>query len=450
MLSACLDDDSDDDHVPIEVPEMPAPVPSDIRILHASPDAPMVNVNADGNPIEVAQNLDYQGATSVFSVDPGTYQITVDALLPSDTTSTVIDAQATLEEATDYTILAVDNVAGLEPLIIANQDADIGAGNLRVQVVHAAPNAPTVDIYVTAPGADLTAEQPLDTLAFKEYTEQVEVPEGDYQIRITAAGETTAVFDSGTVSLAAGADLIVAATKNVDAGMSPVSLLVATTEGGSLLLDANTPAEVRAIHGIADAPAVDVLVDVANGDDILLFDGAPFKGVTTYIEVEEGEYLLDVVADADNSIVAINDVTAAVSAGVRYTAIANNTLTNADLDFAVDDARPLATAAQVRIFHASQATGGVDIYVTADGEIDSVEPTFTNVEYSTDMLTNTGYVQLAPGDYVVTVTPTGTKTEAIETGVLMLEAAKIYTALAVDGDMPGDGPQLILADDFIE
>jgi hypothetical protein len=103
----------------------------------------------------------------------------------------------------------------------------------------------------------------------------------------------------------------------------------------------------------------------------------------------------------------------------------------------------------VRIFHASQATPNVDIYVTADGEIADVSPAFSDVPYATGALAETGYVQLAAGDYVVTVTPTGTKTEAIETGTLSLVAGEIYTAFAVDGDMEGDAPQLILLDGFV-
>ena len=106
------------------------------------------------------------------------------------------------------------------------------------------------------------------------------------------------------------------------------------------------------------------------------------------------------------------------------------------------------TAAQVRIFHASEATPAVDIYVTANGDIADVEPAFSNVSYNTGTLAETGYVELGAGSYVVTVTPTGTKDAAIETGILNLQAGNIYTAIAVNGNMAGDPPQLILADDF--
>jgi hypothetical protein len=64
------------------------------------------------------------------------------------------------------------------------------------------------------------------------------------------------------------------------------------------------------------------------------------------------------------------------------------------------------------------------------------------------MLSETGYVELPAGDYVVTVTGAGSKDAAIETGVLSLEVNKVYTAIAIDGLMAGDGPTLITADDL--
>ena len=86
--------------------------------------------------------------------------------------------------------------------------------------------------------------------------------------------------------------------------------------------------------------------------------------------------------------------------------------------------------------------------MTADGDISAVSPNFAGVNFTTPMLTETGYVELPAGDYVVTVTGAGYKNVAIETGVLSLEVNKVYTAIAIDGLMAGDGPTLITADDL--
>ncbi len=445
LLSGCWLDDDDDE---IKTPVQPAPVVADanVRVVHASPDAPTVDIIVNGTPVDAKLDIDYQDATAWLAIAPDTYDIAVEANLPGDDAN-VLSLSTTLVSDQTYTVFAIGSVADdtLEALVVENTLTAVTNGNIRAQVVHAAPNAPDVDVYVTAPNVELSSEQPLATLSYKAFTGQVEVPAGDYQIRITPAGSTTVVFDSGTLSLVAGSDLLISATQNVATGSSPVSLVVATGEGSTTLLDKDSPAEIRAVHAVADAPAVDIIANNA----ITLVDGASFKDATDYIEVAAGDYLIDVAADADNSVVVIDDAAITLNAGMRYTAIANSTLENIDLDLIVDMPRKIATAVQVRIFHASQATPNVDIYVTADGEIADVSPAFSNIPYAKGPLVETGYVQLPAGDYVVTVTVTGTKNKAIETGVLSLAAGVIYTAFAVDGDMEGNAPQLILLDGFV-
>jgi hypothetical protein len=437
LLVACSDDDDD----VIVTPEPPEIQTADLRIIHAVPDAPTVNVYAGSDILAGLENVDYQVSSSWITVDEGTYPVRVEANIPGGNAD-VITASLTLDGEKSYNVIAVGSVSGasIEPLVVAVDRSAVTAGNARVQVVHAAPNAPMVDIYVTAPGTDIESEQALATASFKDATGQVEVPTGDYQIRITPAGTKTVVFDSGSINLAAAADLIIAATQNTGTGTSPVTLLVSDGTTFFNVWDINSKAHVRVVHAVSDAPAVDVIANNA----LTLFDAVAYKGVTDYLVVDGGDYTIDVAADADNSIVPIDDAAINLSNGMFYTAIANSDLATIGLDLVMDMPRPVATAAKVRIFHASLDAMAVDIYVTTDGNITSVDPTWTGVDFTTPMLTETGYVELAAGDYYVTVTGTASKTAAIETGMLSLEASKVYTAIAVDGM----GPTLITADDF--
>ncbi len=438
FLIGCSDDDDDVVQEPTPTPEY-----ANVRVVHAASDAPMVNITANDAILNDLESVDYQVASSRFEVETGMYDIGVTGILPGENAE-VLQADVTLEADMNYDIFAVGNVGdeSLSLLTVTSMETAVDAGNAQVQIVHAASMAPMVDIYVTAPDTDITAEQPLVTAEFTDATDLIQVPAGDYQIRITPAGETTVVYDSGTVNLADGADLLIAATNNVGTGDSPVTLLAADGDGSFKIWDAEAGAAIRVVHGISDAPAVDV---VAN-NEIVLVDGIQFPRTTDYLSVAAGDYLIDVVADSDNSVVAIDDAELTLEVGMSYTAIANNVLAAPELDVLVDMPRSVATEAKVRIVHASPSAGNVDIYVTADGEIDAVDPAFADIAYETGELVETGYVSLAEGDYVVTVTPTGTKTAAIETGVLALENGEIYTAIALDGAMEGDLPQLALLD----
>lgn len=447
VLFACSDND-------LELPEItptPAPTPdpepevSDpfIRVTHASPDAPMVDVMANGEILANLESVDYQVSSGWISVPADTYSVQVDALLPADSSATVIDASLTLDNDKTYDVVAIGTTANIAPLVIENDLSEVSDGNVRLQVVHAAPAAPMVDVYVTAPGDDLMAAQPVATASFMDYTGQVEVPAGDYQIRIAAAGTDTVVYDSGSLNLAAGADLMVLATQNVGAGESPVTLLVADGSGSFLLWDDNTGANLRVVHGVANGPSVDVIAN----NEIVLVEALPFTDATNYLAVVDGDYLIDVAAN-NNGVVVVDDAAVTLKVGQSYTAIANNELSDVGLDLVMDNPRRIATAAQVRIFHASPGAGDVDIYVTTDGDIENAQPAFSAVPFTTPMLAETGYVQLTAGDYFVTVTAAGTKNAAIEAGMLTLQGGNIYTAVAVDAERGGLPPQLILMDDF--
>jgi len=344
-----------------------------------------------------------------------------------------------------YTVFAVGKVADqtLEPIVVTGTTADVSAGKIRLQVVHAAAGAPEVDIHVTAPDAELGS--PLATLMFKDSTEYVEVDPGQYQVRIALPGTDTVVFDSGSLDLStAGTDLVVAAIDSRFSGESPVSLLAIGQDGSEMdILDADATSSVRVVHNVSDAPAVDVIVN----DAITLVNALAFPDFTDYVPVAPETYNVKVAADADNSVVVI-DADLALEAGAYYSVLAVGAWVENTVEPLVlaDMPRRVATEAKVRIVHGSTLAGEVDIYVTASEDISVAAPAFTAVPFKAE----TGYVALAAGDYVVTVTPTGSKTAAIGPVALTLEANQIYTAVARDGIGLTTDVGLILLDDFVQ
>lgn len=455
LLFACSDNDNDVRQpapTPVATPApAPTPAPANVRVTHASFDAPAVNVLV--NNAAALENVGYQVSSGWQQLTAAETSFQVDARLPGDATAAVINATLTLESGKSYEVIALGKVADgsagsnpLEALVITNEGTAVTAGNARAQVVHAAPDAPRVDIYVTAVDAALSDSQPLATASYKENTAQVEVTAGDYQVRITPEGDKqTVVFDSGALTLADGADLLILATPNVAAGTSPVALLIADGTSSSVVLDKNAGANLRVIHAVADAPEVDVFAD---GNEAV--SALAFKGVTGYLNLPEGDRTLRVAAAADNSVVVINDATVNLNKGSHYSVLAVGELTQSSINPAVlqDMPRRVATAAQVRVIHASPAAGNVDIYVTATSDISAVEPNFAAVPFTNPQLAETGYVALAAGQYVVTVTAAGTKQAAIGPLELSFDANKIYTVIATDNTGGGLPPGIITLDDF--
>jgi len=97
---------------------------------------------------------------------------------------------------------------------------------VKVRAIHGAPSAPAGDIYVTAPGADLSGETPaLSGVEFGDVADYIEAPAGDYQVRVTLAGTRTVVIDSGPLTLASG-QVRTAIAVDAAGGGGPFDLLV--------------------------------------------------------------------------------------------------------------------------------------------------------------------------------------------------------------------------------
>jgi len=192
-----------------------------VRVVHASPDAPSVDVLVDDT--QVLSAVPYLGSSSYLEVPSGTRNVKVNA---AGTSTTVIDADLPLTAATDYTVIAGGLVSDIAPLVLEDDRSAPSSGNVKVRAVHGAPSAPAVDIYVTAPGADLQAATPaLTNVPFGAASDYLTVPAGEYQVRVTPAGSKTVVIDSGTLPLAAG-QVRTAIAVDTPGGGAPFDLLL--------------------------------------------------------------------------------------------------------------------------------------------------------------------------------------------------------------------------------
>jgi len=194
---------------------------AELRVVHASPDAPAVDVLV--NNTRVLEGVAYQAASSYLPVDTGAQRIRVNA---AGTDTTVIDVTPTLDKDVAYTAFAIDRLSSIEPLLTVDERDSAPKGNVNIRVIHGAPSAPAVDVYVTSPDADLSSAEPvLKNVPFRAVSDYLQVPAGEYRARVTAAGKKQAVIDSGALELTSGLTATVIALDAPGSG-SPFSLKV--------------------------------------------------------------------------------------------------------------------------------------------------------------------------------------------------------------------------------
>lgn len=125
-----------------------------------------------------------------------------------------------------YTVIASGLVADIAPIVLEDDASTPAPGTVRIPAVHGAPSAPAVDVYVTAPDADLASATPvLTNVAFGDASDYIDAPAGEYQVRVTPAGTRTVVIDSGALTLTGGQVRTAIAVDAVGGG-APFDLLL--------------------------------------------------------------------------------------------------------------------------------------------------------------------------------------------------------------------------------
>ncbi|SDF77616.1 DUF4397 domain-containing protein [Halorientalis regularis] len=153
-----------------------------VRVAHLSPDAPNVDVYVDGSA--VLEDVAFTDVSGYLELAPGTH--TVEITAAGDMSTSVFEQDLELAAA-DYTIAAAGELAedgkAFSPLVLEDNRESPGENMSRVRLVHAAPDAPAVDVTVNATGAAI-----FDDVAYGE-TSSTTVEANDYTIQVRAANE---------------------------------------------------------------------------------------------------------------------------------------------------------------------------------------------------------------------------------------------------------------------
>ena len=192
-----------------------------IRVLHASPDAPAVDILIDGSPL--VEGVSYPTASGFSDIEAGHRRIQVN-LAGSDTS--VIDARADFAEDSRYLVVASGRAAEISPLIFPVTADRPVAGSALIRVLHAAASAPDVDVYAVEEATSIASVQPvLSGVPFRAISDYLSVPQGRYDLYVTIKGTKTVAIEARGVSIAEGAVLTVSAL-DAPGGGAPFSLQI--------------------------------------------------------------------------------------------------------------------------------------------------------------------------------------------------------------------------------
>ena len=419
---------------------------------------------------EVWSSMPFASGTAYRSVDPDTYTVNFDSLLPGDATTScqgdvnkngVKDTNECTRVATEsvnvvngheylaaltgkYGALAV-RVYDDTPHVFDNITTD-GNGvdtNLQVQIFNWSSTLGPVDVYLEPPGTNLSVTQVKATLQpGDEYNGLVD--SGDYVLTITPVGNPSSpVYTSDNVTLSQQTRVGFGIFDGTSDTTSAVRVTRFRDQGGDLL-DRRQPTLLRAANV---APSVGT-VDIYAQEDYThaLFSALALNQETQYVTLDPtwlAMLELDVTPTGNVGVLLKRDELS-FTKGQRTTyflaqtsAGAFNSLTG------VDATRRLAPYAQLRTVNSFGSS--LDFYIIPHGN--NVFTSTINESLSTASVGVSQ--QFAPGSFDIIIAKSGTDTFVYGPQQVTLAGGGIYTIVAVPTDQASRANVLML-DDFVK
>ncbi|WPC44481.1 DUF4397 domain-containing protein [Clostridium sp. JS66] len=149
-----------------------------IRVFHAAPDAPAVDVYA--NNAIIVSNIKFKGFSQYIRVPQGKYRFRV--FKQGTQKNPLIDRDIIIPENRILTLAAIGIMPNLELKAIEDTLEPLRRGRSKVRFIHLSPNAPAVDI--TLPNGNVIFKN----VSYKEVTGYKEVRPGSYNLQVKTAG----------------------------------------------------------------------------------------------------------------------------------------------------------------------------------------------------------------------------------------------------------------------
>lgn len=147
-----------------------------VRAVHASPDAPNVDIRVNGALPGPLTNVPFTAASPYLTVNSGAnnFQVTPTGL-PGPV---VINATVNLAAGSETTVAAMNILSSIQPVVFTD-DNTLNPAAARIRFIHASPNTPTVSIGVQGTSTILFSD-----VSFTQSGGYISVPGGTYNLDV--------------------------------------------------------------------------------------------------------------------------------------------------------------------------------------------------------------------------------------------------------------------------
>jgi len=161
----------------------------EIRVAHASPDAPAVDVLVNDMVAEKFTNLQFRIVSKYVHLNAGSYNFKV--VPTGKKTPVMLNFNQTINHMfLPFTVVVGNNVASLKQYLLNDDRQRPRRGYSAFRFVHMSPDAPPVDVRF-----DGQTNPIFKSIGFGQATTYQEVRSGDYTVQLLAAGTNNVIFE---------------------------------------------------------------------------------------------------------------------------------------------------------------------------------------------------------------------------------------------------------------
>lgn len=412
--------------VPVLAQDGAADASSSIRFVHASPDAPAIDIIVDGQP--VAQGLEFGSVTGFASVPEGEHGIIV---VPAgeDSTSALIDETIDTDGDDVYTIAVANLLNSLELKTFEGNLDDLPENEARVRLINLSPDEGGVDL------AQVGGDEWFDDIQFGDASDHRNVQEGSYDLEIRLHDAESSLLSISGAQIDRGTEVtfVLIGTQSSDS-LQVLTLATGVDTACAIhlgLSEADADACVRITHAALDGTAVDVyledslLVAGLQPGDSSDFFAVPTGSDRTFALVPENGSLEDQILESDVDLDE-GDATDVIIGG----SVSDLKVINDELDLS-----PVASdQSRLRAVNLSTSPDEIDILVT-DG--DTLVGGVDFEEFSDEIL-------VSAGTYDIQVQAAGEDDVLFRSEALTIDPEMSYTLIATGSVDSGTFTMLVI------
>jgi hypothetical protein len=384
------------------------PHPAQVRVINLMPEPASLDVSIGGAPAFSA--LTFQTLTGYQSYENKTTNFSV-AVTGSATP--LLNFSYPLAGEQPYTVVLMGTLANPSATLLAEVPNAPTNGNIQLSVFNAAINNGSMDIYVTAPGADITQLNPnYFNVRYNGVSLNLAFPPGTYQIQICEQGTKTVIYDSGGSVLQPNIALTLLAYTRGSSAL--VNAAVIESKGGGAVLN-TIFAFVKAINAGTGTTTVDLLQGTTKQISAVAYANAsPYQQVpqgATTLNFEASSAPGTPIASVPAALAPATDTSTFVTGPAG--ALQAYTLNDMNLP-------PVGSNVRLRFVNTSWNSNPVNVSVNNVAQASNVA--FPNAS---------GYVQIASGTFPITFTDAVTGAVVLQLDNVNLTTVGTYTVYAI-------------------